>query len=277
MTNWDFPCPEPATISVSSWASGSVAVSGEETDTISVEIVSSRGSDSIDDLLSEIRVEFDHGRLSVSGPRMTSFRRRKGLDLTIKAPAGSGLEVRTASADISCVGRLGRLNLHTASGDVTIASALGPVEVETASGDVFVGDAAIDVMAKTASGDVRVARAGGEVRISAASGDVAVADPGGPVAIRTASGDIQVRDFATGLAELNAVSGDVSVTVVQGLGVFMELSSLSGSVRSDLDASTDGTDEAGEPPEIAINCRTISGDIRISKGRAKSGLAPDAA
>ena len=41
MTTWDFPCSEPADISITHWASGSIAVAGEPTDAVSVEVVGS--------------------------------------------------------------------------------------------------------------------------------------------------------------------------------------------------------------------------------------------
>jgi DUF4097 and DUF4098 domain-containing protein YvlB len=272
MTTWEFPCSEPATISIGSWQSGSVAVSGEDTDTIYVEVVpSQRGADA-DDLLAGVRVSFANGRLSVTGPRFGSFRRRKGLDLTIKAPAGSDCEAHAASADVSCVGRLGTLTVHTASGDVTAVATTGRVAVQTASGDVFVDQADSDVRISSASGDVQVAQASGEVRASTVSGDLAIGDCGGPLVAQTTSGDIEVKELSAGRAELSSISGNLHVSVTPGIGVYLELASTSGNVRSDLDE--DFGDDTGAPPRAAleIKCRTLSGDIRIAK--AAAGASP---
>ncbi len=271
MTTWEFPCSEPASISITSWASGSVAVSGEPTDVITVQVVPSQHGANLDALLDEVRVGFDGGRLDITGPRASGFLRRKGLDLTIKAPAGSACEAHTASADISCVGDLGALTLDTASGDVTAASAGGQVVVKTASGDVFVDRADADADITTSSGDVKVAHARGELRVKAASGDLSIGDCGGSVTANTASGNIDIKELASGRAELDALSGDVTVTVVAGIGVYLDLSSISGDVRSDLDAA-DGDGEGDGDPEAAleIKCRTISGDIRIRKGPARA-------
>ena len=52
--------------------------------------------------------------------------------------------------------------------------------------------------------------------------------------------------------------------VTPGLGVYLDLSSMSGRVGSELDEQEgDGTDTA-----LEIKCRTISGDIRVSKAFA---------
>jgi DUF4097 and DUF4098 domain-containing protein YvlB len=266
MTTWEFPCSEPAAIKVSSWPSGSVAVSGEQTAAISVEIVGSQRRANVDDLIAQLRVSFEDGQLTVTGPKFTGLLRKHALDLTIITPAGSDCDVHTASADVSCVGELGALALETASGDVTVASATGDVAVRTASGDVFVDQAGADVRASSASGDVQVAHARGAVDVKTASGDLTVG-AGGPVTANTASGDIDVKELSGGNADLGSLSGHVRVTVTPGIGVYLDLSSTAGSVRSELDAADDA-DGAEPEASLEIRCRTVSGDIRIAKGRA---------
>jgi DUF4097 and DUF4098 domain-containing protein YvlB len=265
MTTWNFPCTEPADIGISNWAAGSVAVAGEPTDTITVEVVSSDPHTNVDDLLAQVRVAFEDGALSVRGPRLDGlWRRRKGLDLTIKAPAGSSCEARTASADVSVVGQLGALRVHTASGDVTATAECGPVTVHTASGDVFVERVGAEAEISTASGDVQLGRASGDVSINAVSGDLSIGTATGQIGARTISGDIAVRDFSGGQADLATTSGDVQVLVTPGLGVYLDLSTMSGRIRSELDEQDGGTAEAA----LEIKCRSISGDIRVSKALA---------
>lgn len=269
MTTWEFPCSEPAEVNIARWASGSVAVSGETTDVISVEVVASRPNASVDDLLDEVKVTFDSGKLSVRGPKLDGLlQRRRGLDLTIKAPAGSVCNAHTASADVALVGQLGEVVVHTASGDVTSTAAGGPVTLETASGDVVLDHADSDVRIATASGDVQVGRAHGDLSINAVSGDLSIGDVSGQVGARTVSGDIAVRDIGGGRATLATTSGDMHVTVTPGIGVYLDLSSMSGRVRSDLDEQQDAS--AGDRPaaELELTCRSVSGNIRISRTRA---------
>lgn len=267
MTNWEFPCSEPAAISISSWASGSVAVSGQQTSVIAVQVLPSHRGGNADDLLAEVRVSFDDGRLVITGPR-SSFLRRTGLDLTIKVPAHSDCEIHTASADVSCVGDLGALTLETASGDLTAASASGPVVMKTASGDVFLDRADADVRISTSSGDAQIAHVRGELQVKASSGDLTIGDCGGSVTASTNSGDIDIKELTGGRAELEALSGDVTVAVAPGIGVYLDLSSISGSVRSDLDEAEGDGDDGAREASLEIKCRTISGDIRIRKGKA---------
>jgi hypothetical protein len=275
MTKWDFPCSDPVDISIDSWTSGSIALSGEPTDTVTVEVEPSRPGRAAD-LLDDVQVAFEDGQLYIRGPRGLSFRPRSGLDLTIKAPAGSSCAAKTASADLSCVGVVSALAMNTASGDLTAASVTGDVTVRSASGDVLLDTVGGEFSMHTASGDTRVTQVDGAVRIGSASGDIAIGYCGGSVTARTAAGDIRLDGVASGLVELNSATGDIRVAVVSGIGVYLDMSSMAGSIRSDLDEvdSPDGDADAA----VEIRARTLSGDIRITKARtggpAQASLEP---
>ena len=269
MTTWDFACSDPVDISIDSWGSGSIVVSGEPTSTVAVEIVpSSHGAD-VQELLAQVQVGFDDGQLYIRGPRPAAFRRRRGLDLTIKAPEGSSCAAKTASGDLACVGELSALTVETASGDTTAASVSGDVTVQSASGDVLLDRAGGDVAIKTASGDVHASRVGGYAHISTASGDVAIGYCASSVTAQTASGDIRLGAVAAGQIELRSTSGDIQVAVVPGIGVYLDLASTSGSIHSDLDPGDgdgdDGEDEDESGVAVQISCRSLSGDIQIVK------------
>jgi hypothetical protein len=265
MTTWDFACSDPVDISIDSWASGSIVVSGEPTSTVAVEVVPRRRSADVDDLLAQVQVGFEDGQLFIRGPRPVAFGRRRGMDLTIKAPEGSSCAAKTASADLACVGDISALTMHTASGDTSAASVSGDVTVQSASGDVLLDGTGGDVAIRTASGDVHVSRVGGDARISTASGDVAIGYCASSVTGQTASGDIRLGAVAAGQIELRTVSGDMQVAVVPGIGVYLDLASTSGSIHSDLDPSDGDEDADSSGVPVQISCRTISGDIRIIK------------
>ncbi len=266
MTMWDFSSTDPIDISIDSWTSGSVVLAGEPTDTVVVEVVPSpRSGDA--DLLDQVRVEFEDGQLYIHGPRYGSYRRRSGLDLTIKAPVGSSCAAKTASADVSCVGEVSSLTINTASGDLTASTVTGDVTARSASGDVLLEHVGGDLTAHTASGDIRASQVDGAVRVNSASGDVALGYCARSVNARTASGDVQIGTVASGEVELGSTSGDVEVAVVPGIGVYLDLSSLTGTVRSDLDevASAEAAEAGG--PSVEIRARTMSGDIHVTRAR----------
>jgi hypothetical protein len=62
---------------------------------------------------------------------------------------------------------------------------------------------------------------------------------------------------------LKAVSGDVAVAMRRGLRVKLDVSSVSGSVGSELDVSDSPSRADG--PEASLRVRTVSGDVRITR------------
>ena len=164
MTKWDFTCSDPVDISVDNWGSGSIVVSGEATNSIIVEVVPSyRHAD--DGLLDQVRVAFEDGQLYVYGPRVTTFRRKHGLDLVIKAPAGSTCAAKTVSADLPASARSARSRCRpsaaTSPQHRSATWRCGPRAATCCSTGL-----AGTVSVHTASGDVQATQVDGDVRIN---------------------------------------------------------------------------------------------------------------
>ena len=267
MAHWEFPGSEPIDVFID-LAAGHIALAAEPTDLTSVEVTAS-GSGKPERLLSEVQVSFADGRLEVTGPRRSGlWRGHAGLDLSITLPSGSCCMVRTASADVSCTGELAELDVHTASGDVTAATVTGGVDAQTASGDIRLEQAGAGADLRTAGGDVRLARAGGDVSVRTASGDVHIGAAAQSVTVLASSGDVRLSSVATGRVDVKTVSGDIVVGVATGVGVYLDLSSVTGSAASQLD-------EAGTSDDVPLEviCRAVSGDIRITKAPAGDSAA----
>jgi DUF4097 and DUF4098 domain-containing protein YvlB len=86
------------------------------------------------------------------------------------------------------------------------------------------------------SGDVEISGVTGRVHASAVSGDVRVKNVSGAVSASAVSGDVEVtvdRLEAASDMKFSSVSGDVSVSVPSSLDAEVELSSFSGSIKTD--------------------------------------------
>jgi DUF4097 and DUF4098 domain-containing protein YvlB len=234
MPSWEFHGQDPIDLRVRIPA-GDIAVSAAATQTTTVAL------DGSDRTVAGTRVEFEDGTLSVIVPDQSGLFNDGSVDVVVELPEGSSCRVHTASADLRCTGELAALDVHTASGDVSAERVSGHARVDTASGDVSLGTA-------------------GEAEVESASGDVRIGQVSGGVTVRTASGDVQVEAASGHRTDVNAASGDISVGVAPGIGVYLELSSLSGTVSSELEPGeeTGGTD-------MTLQCRTISGDVRVSR------------
>lgn len=270
---YSFDSPEPIALHVEI-GKGDVVVTASETTETTVE-VTGRDAEQVD-----VRQE---GRtVSVIAPRQRAgfFGSDNRLDVTVNLPLTSDVTARTGSADITLTGTIGDCHVKTGSGDVRTADLSRAALIETGSGDVDVEVASGELRIKCGSGDVRVGHAESAVAVSTGSGDVEIGTANGPAAVKTGSGDLRVVDahtdvsLVTGSGDLvvntarrgrftiKGASTDVHIGIPSGLPVWTDLSTLSGSIRSDLAS-------AGEPDEgadhLELRAKTVSGDIVLTQ------------
>ncbi len=115
--------------------------------------------------------------------------------LRLVLPAGSGVDIKTIS------------------GDVTVSELHGDVVVKTTSGDTHIRGAA-KVTLTTISGEGLVERASGAVTMETTSGDLLLrGDVAAPVKFTSTSGDLQIQGACKAGCQVTAAttSGDVAV------------------------------------------------------------------
>lgn len=239
MTSWDFPVSDPIDLKISI-PLGSITLTARATGTASVTVVPNRPGRKAEEFLAATRVEYKQGTLWVMAPDRFGLHRGSSLDVTVELPEGSSGQIATASADIRCSGDLRSLEIRTASGTVAADRVSGQVQVKSASGAVRLGDI-------------------GELRAQTASGDVHIGTAAGDISVRTASGYVEVGAVASGQTDITSMSGDISVAVPPGLGVYLDLSTLSGNATSELEPAAD------EDATVTLRCRSVSGDVRVSR------------
>ncbi|WP_181782624.1 DUF4097 family beta strand repeat-containing protein [Pseudonocardia pini] len=184
------------------------------------------------------------------------------LAVTVWAPAGSRLAVRTGAGDVTVVGRAGWAAVRTGSGVAHVDEITGSCEVTSGSGRVELGIVGADAKIRTGSGGISVASLGGSTQVKAGSGDVELGEVHGDLTCKTGSGDVVVADAHAGRLDLTTGSGKLRVGVHAGVAAELDLTSGSGSARSDLDVG--GVAPADTPP-LHIVGRTGSGDILVTR------------
>jgi hypothetical protein len=265
MTTWEFPVTGPISLEAR-LPSGSITVNAEPVAVATVTLSSARSGQRGEQLIAASTVEFDGGTLTITVPDRVRLLSSTPLDLVVQLPPGSSCVLYAASAEVRCSGEFGSLDIRTASGDVTAQQAAGPVNISTASGDVQLGEAAGEVRLSTASGDASVRRARGDVTVNSASGDLLIGRADGSAKVRSASGDVRIECMTAGRGEVTTASGDVSIAVPGGVGVYLDLSAMTGDVRSDL-APADSDGDA----ELSLHCRSISGDVHVTHAHVAAG------
>jgi len=255
---WEYPYGSPIDLDVEITA-GTIAITGAQTDTITVR-TGPPGSGTWPDPAGDLDVTFDAGHLTVAEPRGAGgWRLRSGqVVLAITVPAGSRCTLRTTAADIGCEGELGSLDAQTSAGSVSAAVVRGRVRVRTATGQIKVDEVSGEVSAHTASGRIRIGHAAGDITTTSASGEIQIGSADASVSARTATGRVRISSVARGQANVTTASGDIDVAVARGTGVYLDLSSATGRVSSDLEPSLqhNGAD-------LHLTCRTVTGALRV--------------
>jgi hypothetical protein len=240
--------------------SGSVTVEARDgADEITVEITPLDSG--AEQLLDRIGLFFTHSRLRVEVPDRRLLR-TPSFAVSVLTPPDTDVRVATAAADSTLRGRLGTVEVTSASGDLAVEQC-ARLELRTASGDGRIGTVSGPATAASASGDLRVVMAAAGLKARSASGDVAVEEAAGDVSLTSASGDLRVGRMGEGSVQAKTMSGDVEVGVTPGKRVWLDLSSVSGRMESQL---TDDDGAAGDgPAQVSLSLRSVSGDLRIRR------------
>jgi hypothetical protein len=240
---------------------GSVRVIAEERDTPAAKVEPADDRDTSREAAANTRVELRGDTFYVHAPKSRWLPGRSArLDIEIRTPLGSAVSAVTAAADVDCRGEISDVSTKTASGDAAIERLTGSLLCKSASGNIRVGQVDGKVAADTASGDVRVDRVGGPAKVDSASGNIEINVAGSDVSAKSASGDIAIGTPRRGAVQVKTASGDVALRVPAGTGVWLDLNTMSGAARSDLDV---GADASPSSADLNLRVRTMSGDIEI--------------
>jgi DUF4097 and DUF4098 domain-containing protein YvlB len=251
--------------------SGRVVVTAADQPQTTVEVVAlgRRGQDAIDEI--EVTMDERHGRHVVRIERRDTIRLGPiqitwggDFECRITCPVGTDLDLGGGSTDLRADGELGEVSVNSASGDVRLDSARGKLQVKTASGDISVGAVAADANLVTVSGDLEVQRLDASLTARSISGDVTIGVVAGELGLSTTSGDVAVKSVASGDVRVQTISGDVRLGVARGTRVWIDATSVSGDLGSEL--GIEDQQHAGEADNAAVvplHVKTVSGDVSI--------------
>lgn len=255
-----FDTPEPIRLRVG-LAAGRVELTASPVAVTTVELTAedARAADRLDD----VRIERNGNEFAINVlESLFGLGRRRGrFAVRVSLPEGSAVHANLVAADLRTLGRLDTVHAETASGDVQLDDVTGDVKVSTASGQVAVQRLGGGVV-RSGSGHIALHDTGGEVNVHTASGGIMIGRAHGSVRARTASGDIAIKAAERGVLEINSASGDVTVGVAQGVGVWLDISTMSGDTHSDL-AIGDSAPAAGYG--LQLTARTMSGNVQIHR------------
>jgi hypothetical protein len=280
MATFDTPAPIGFTVDL---PAGIVhVVASERTDT-TVDVTPARVLSKADVSAAEqATVDFTDGLLVIRVPRAPGmFGRHGAVRVRVCLPSGSTVNADAASADVRIEGPVGdsrvktasgdvrceestSLRVDTAKGDVTLGRSGGDVGITVQAGDIKIGEVAGSAVVRCTSGDVTLGTVAGHLTVNGANGDITVERAAGDVTVKISSGDVTIGEVIRGSLLVEASAGDLEVGIREGTAAWLEVTSLSGSVRNLLTES-----EGPGPAEdtIEVRARTVSGDVTIHRSR----------
>jgi hypothetical protein len=181
--------------------------------------------------------------------------------VTVRAPVGSHLDLRSGEAAVTVTGAAGRIRVTGGSGDITVDRADGRAEIKLGSGALRLGPMLGGLRARSGSGEIEVSSVGGPTTLVTGSGDVWLGAVQSDVMARTGSGDLVVADAACGDVELVTGSGEIRVGVRPGTAAMVDLHSGSGQARSELKVSDR---PPADGPRLRVRGRTRSGNAVVT-------------
>ncbi|HEU4947907.1 MAG TPA: DUF4097 family beta strand repeat-containing protein [Kribbella sp.] len=231
----------------------------------------------VDGPVEDITFKVVGGELVVELPKQL-LRRSPEVRVRIETPATLAARIKTGSGDIVAAIPLDDARLSAGSGDLRIERTEGVLAASTGSGDIRVQHAVGPVRANTGSGSIDITTAEALLALSTGSGDVRIGDAAGQATVKVGSGDITIEriqdhsvatsgsgDVRVELADGPSVRaetarGDVQIGVPDGVPTFLDLKTVTGQIRCDLEP---GARPAEGERSLMLRARTVSGDITV--------------
>ncbi|WP_440071306.1 DUF4097 family beta strand repeat-containing protein [Streptosporangium sp. OZ121] len=206
MRKFDTPTPVTAVLDI---PAGRIRfIAADRADTV-VEVLPANASKSRDVKAAErTEVAYGDGVLRIKAPEAKNqlLGASGSVEVTVRLPAGSRVEAKTASAELRGVGRLG---------DVVFEGAQGLVKLDEAA----------------------------SARLTLLAGDLSVDRLGGPAEISTQKGDLHVTEAVRGTVTLRTEAGGIYVGAARGVSATLDAGTASGRIHNAL-RNTDGADAA---------------------------------
>jgi DUF4097 and DUF4098 domain-containing protein YvlB len=194
------------------------------------------------------------------------------VEVELHVPAGTPVELSLAGGDVDVKATRASCRVQSRSGDVRLASVAGSVDVSTSSGDIAVMHSDVALLTlDSRSGDISLEEVSGTANIKASSGDITLARSRfQTLAVELASGDVTADLCApvTGTVSIRTVNGNITLGVADGSDCRVSLSSLSGSVATQVELANrveEGlllTGRLGEG-NGSIDLSAVRGDVRL--------------
>jgi DUF4097 and DUF4098 domain-containing protein YvlB len=166
----------------------------------------------------------------------------------------------------------GSVHGRTSGGSISLSGSIGDADVETSGGSIKIGGVDGEVRAHTSGGSISIDRARGTVDAHTSGGSIKVDEVMGAIDASTSGGSVvaYISEQPGADCRLTTSGGGVTVYLADGIGVELDAQSSGGQVRSDFEVSGGRETKTslsgaihGGGPELYL--RSSGGGVKIER------------
>jgi DUF4097 and DUF4098 domain-containing protein YvlB len=265
---------------------GSIAVRGEDIDSVEVEIVREVRTTSekrASEILKDYDIQFDHQGDDVTiqakykKKGLMGFWNNIGKHLRVKfiiaVPSEYNVDLDTKGGSISVENIRGEVLSHTSGGSLHFDGIDGSLSGETSGGSISIGEVIGRSDIRTSGGSIRIKRAEGPVDAHTSGGSITVEEVRGTIKAHTSGGSVKayLSQQPTSDCRLTTSGGSITVSLSEDIGLDVDAKTNGGRVHTDFPVSIQGemsknslqAEVNGGGPELYL--RTSGGSIYLKK------------
>lgn len=182
------------------------------------------------------------------------------------------VKARTSGGSLSFGNIEGPVHGRTSGGSISLEGCKGTADIHTSGGSIQIGDVDGEVNAKTSGGSIRIARARGSVDAKTSGGSIKVEEVMGAIQATTSGGSVTayISEQPQDDCRLSTSGGSVTAYLADGVALDIEAKSSGGKVTSDFEVDSARVTRTslsgkinGGGPELYM--RSSGGGVRVKR------------
>lgn len=154
------------------------------------------------------------------------------VDLEIFVAATPAIEVKSEAGNVSIRDTRNSCRITSTDGRIDLSGLEGPVEVQAYSGDVYIDNSnATNLLIENKAGNISVDKVTGNMNLRSASGNISIRNSSGKtIAVEAVSGDISIDvvEPVSGAMSVRTVNGNAWISIPDGSDARVAVTTLRG-------------------------------------------------
>lgn len=186
------------------------------------------------------------------------------VDLEIFVAATPAIEVKSEAGHVTIKDTKNSCRITSTDGRIDLSGLEGPIEIQAYSGDVYIDNSnASNILVENKAGNISVEKVTGNMNLRSASGNISIRGSSGKtIAVEAVSGDISIDvvEPVTGSMSVRTVNGNAWISIPDGSDARVAVTTLRGMAETSIELD----DRAQNDQRITGRLGEGNGTIDIS-------------